>query len=550
MPEKSARLSPTTTVLGVGLLLGLIHLNKPVHIDDTLYLTIARRILEQPLDPYGGQIVWQQILEPTYRVSISPPLLSYYFAAIMAFCGESVIALHAAMIPWILLAAWALEQLGQRWSGRGTLGALLVLCAPVFAVGINLMLDVPMLACVVASIELFWRGLHRHDRLRELLVAGLLAAVAVLIKYPAVALIPIMLVVAWQARRPAALLAPLLPTLAFIGWQALSRQLYGASQVGEGMGFLQQFRFDVFRLVLERALTMFALLAMTFPFWIAVIARTGVHRWSVLAGTVAATVALGLFAYYPQREPVVSIVFLLAVFVGAASVTAIVRIGWARADEPGGLDPRPLLLLWALGFSAVAVLFAPFVAVRSLLPVCPPLVFLFLRSQRDGSRSRIGGPIALVVSIVLTGLLAWTDYRWAACYPSAVKQIRAELGAQDQPIYFLGHWGWQYYAERAGFLAWDARTRQAPVDALIIVPRRADKQYLQPQVRAQLRPLRTIRVGAHPLRLTTWNRPAGLRFYGGDFGQLPWGFSAEPTEEIYCFSVAPVAFAGRTHPTL
>ena len=42
------------TALGFGLLVGLANVAKPVHIDDTLYVEVARRIVAHPLDPYGG----------------------------------------------------------------------------------------------------------------------------------------------------------------------------------------------------------------------------------------------------------------------------------------------------------------------------------------------------------------------------------------------------------------------------------------------------------------------------------------------------------------
>src|SRR3954469_14379104 len=81
-------------VLGLGLAVGLANVAKPAHIDDMLYLTIARHIASHPLDPFGGTITWQQIPEPTYDFSISPPLLSYVFALVMAVAGENIPVLH------------------------------------------------------------------------------------------------------------------------------------------------------------------------------------------------------------------------------------------------------------------------------------------------------------------------------------------------------------------------------------------------------------------------------------------------------------------------
>ena len=101
---------------------------------------------------------WQQVPERTYNVSISPPLLSYWFAAVMLVAGENITLLHVSMIPWLLLACWALYRLGERWARAGLLTVVLVIGGPAVVVGMNLMLDVPLLACLCASVEFLARG--------------------------------------------------------------------------------------------------------------------------------------------------------------------------------------------------------------------------------------------------------------------------------------------------------------------------------------------------------------------------------------------------------
>jgi hypothetical protein len=129
--------------------------------------------------------------------------------------------------------------------------------------------------------------------------------------------------------------------------------------------------------------------------------------------------------------------------------------------------------------------------------------------------------------------LAAADIRWAVGYRTTAQRLASEWGASGRPVVFLGHWGWQYYAERAGFRPWDARWREPPAGAIVVVPRRADRQWLHPAAASRLRLRERITMPAGPLGLTTWNRDAGIRFYGGDFGELPWGFSFEPAEEFF-----------------
>jgi 4-amino-4-deoxy-L-arabinose transferase-like glycosyltransferase len=529
-------------VLGVGLAVALANMTKPVHVDDTLYLSIARWIVEHPLDPYGGPINWQQFPQPAYEVSISPPLVSYLYAAVIALAGENIALLHLTMIPWVLLTGWALYGLGRRWCGEGTAAALLVMLGPAVAAGMNLMLDVPLLACMAAAVECLCRGLERSPgAARWYAGAGLLGAAGVLIKFPALALVPVFLFAALRRRRLGPLVAVAGPLGALVAWQVASRMLYGAGQVQAGLSFLGQFRTSFARQVLERTLTMFAILAWTFPVWVLAPARLSRRGW-IVAGLGAGLAVAAALALAPPAHSArfgLGPLFLAGVGLGAFSVAAAVLPAAGREATPAagdGID-RPLLWVWILGVAAIVIPFGPFVAVRSFLPLQPPLALLLLSGRRL-SRAWLAGAIG--VTAVPGALLAVADHHWAASYPAAAQRLAAELGPSGRPILFLGHWGWQYYAERAGFHAWDARWRDAPAGAIVIVPLRADRQWLDPRVGVRLRLRERITFGPAPLDLTTWNRSVGVRFYGGDYGEIPWGLSSQPAEEFFVSEVGPL----------
>jgi hypothetical protein len=539
-------------VLGIALAVGLGNVGKPVHIDDNLYLSIARWIVGHPLDPYGGTITWQQVPEPAYKVSISPPLLSYVFALVIAVAGENVVLLHLAMVPWLLAAAWAVYRLGERWAGagRGAATALLVVLGPAVAAGMNLMLDVPLLACVTAAVECLLRGLERRPaRWCWYLGAGLIGAAGVGIKYPALALVPMFLAAAVQRRRIGPLAAAVGPLAALAAWQWASRSLYGAGQVQAGMAFLGQFRTTFARQVLERTLSMFAILAWTFPVWMLALdpSRLRTLRWggrigAALAVLLATLGAAGLLGPESWRRPGVDAALLGGVALGALAFAAAVAVPVPVSPRRSWTadDPRLLLYAWIAGVAAIVIPFGPFVAVRSFLPLQPPLAILLLRRAgryRGPSGGLVGTTLGLTA--LLGGALAVADFHWAASYPAAVRQIASGREAAGRPVVFLGHWGWQYYAERAGWRPWDARWRDAPAGALVVIPRRADRQWLDPAVARRLALVGRIAVGPAPLGLSTWNRAWGWRFYGGDYGELSWGFSPEPVEEFFLSCVGP-----------
>ena len=190
----------------------------------------------------------------------------------------------------------------------------------------------------------------------------------------------------------------------------------------------------------------------------------------------------------------------------------------------------------------VTAVFAPFVAVRYLLPLHPPFALLLYCGPSSRSR-RIATFATLSVSLTVSILLAWTDFRWASLYPPIAAELQAKY--PHRRVYFTGHWGWQWYAEQAGFLPWDVRyvPGDVPAGSLIVTAQRADPTPINPAFVGRIRLVEERIFPANPLRLTTWCFPAGapicFRFYGGDFPHLPWGFTSEPTERFGVFEVGP-----------
>ena len=56
--------------------------------------------------------------------------------------------------------------------------------------------------------------------------------------------------------------------------------------------------------------------------------------------------------------------------------------------------------------------------------------------------------------LVLAVLVAYGDFRWANTSRQAGEELTREYGA-SRPMFFQGHWGFQYYAELAGARAFD-----------------------------------------------------------------------------------------------
>ena len=71
----------------------------------------------------------------------------------------------------------------------------------------------------------------------------------------------------------------------------------------------------------------------------------------------------------------------------------------------------------------------------------------------------------------------------------------------------------------------------------MIIPLRVDRQWMHPDVVRRLRLRERITIAAEPVATDDLEPRSRPRFYGGDYGELPWGLSSEPTEEFFVSEV-------------
>ncbi|HVJ82169.1 MAG TPA: hypothetical protein VNC50_13970 [Planctomycetia bacterium] len=507
----------------LAVVVGLACLTKPLHIDDVLYVRIAQHIARHPGDPYGGIINWQHIPTPAYKVSISPPLLNYCFAPFLALGGEPHVVLGAAMIPWLVLAAWALLHLGARVTPGGGALALFVLAGPAVVAGTNRMIDVPLLAAMTAALECAFRYSLGRSRW-WLLPCGLLAAAAALLKYPGLALVPALLVAAIVWRKPLLVLPAILPCLATAWWQWWSQRLYGAGQIAEAGGFLARFHGVGFAVYAGRFMQAWALLAWTCPAWLLAFRR---WRSPVLWGATLVGLSLAFLALPPYWKD------SRAISLTTAASGALALGGWCSlAWEAFRRGPSPVAwpaAIWCVSVLGMTVLAAPFMAVRYYLPLHPWLVLVALPGASTFSRR-----LVLALTAFAGVAVGYSDWKWARINPELIAAVDAKH--PGRPMYFGGHWGWQFYAEENGMTAWDARQTQLPAGVWLAVPLRADPTPIHPAVYAGARTVDELASANWPLGLATlWVSPKtqiGIRLYGGTYPHLPYGFAPGPIERV------------------
>ena len=416
-------------------------------------------------------MLWYYEPQPGNEV-LGPPVFPYYWALGRAAFGERPWLWKLALFPWCLLLIWALHGLLRRFAAgvELPLTAMTVL-GPALLPSLNLMLDIPALALSLTAVYLFLGACDR-DSFGRAILAGLIAGLAMETKYtgavaPAAMLLAAATTGRWRLWPAAALIA----AQVFGTWEFLTALLYGESH------FLYSLREASGGLLSKGPLVMifFSYLGGLLPFlFVLGLAALGARRfWLMLAtaAVVAGYILIVLFSAQfgadvrpsptlfgpidaPKWDfPGSEIVFDVFAFGGAAVTAFGVRRLWrGEAGQPDERRATLFLVLW-LGLEWLAYFpLTPFPATRRVLGALVVLTLLIGRlAARASPQVRrlawvwAGGTAALGLAyFALDAREAYAE-EWGA--EQAAAWTASHGGGR---VWFEGHFGFQYYAERNG----------------------------------------------------------------------------------------------------
>lgn len=515
----------------------LPYLNKAVHVDDPVYIYVARQILQDPARPFAFQLNWFGVSAEALQSHWHPPLLSYYYALLISFFGESEIALHAGLIVFPLLAAYSAFFLARRFTSRPLAATLLIVLSPAFFVSAStLMLDVPVLACTLASMALFIHGLDRN-RSGLLAGSGIVLAAACLIKYSAVLQFGILWLYACQRGQAGKALAPLGLAFAIVsGWvyihflesgtihPLLALKLEGGLAISKVQNLSSLFSCAGASLLLAGCFS--------FP---------NKRRMYAAMG---AAMALGLFLAIQSSDGLGmgSSVLLFLFTVNGAYLFGLLFAGRLPKDRD-----TVFLALWLL----VSVLFIPaaiaFNAMRHTLIFLVPLVLLLFRTCRTSVHFEKIFPANLAAVFFISLGISYADYHFAESYRRYAVDVFKETrrDAPDSQVWFRAHWGFQYYMENLGgrFLekknAREVREGDWFVDVL-----QAHHHRVPPQLENALTRVARRRAD-RPWPVRLMNLSTGAGWYANIWGPLPFTLSRAPLET---FSLYRAGGPGKDKP--
>ncbi len=433
-------------------------LNKPYHIDDTVVLTVAQKILEKPYDPFYGEINWFGYNQPMWESTTNPPFLSYYLAPFAAISDYSEIVLHLGMMLFLFMLAGSMIYLSERFTKGSLFPLLFVLFSPAIVVSGNVMRDVPAAGLGAAALALFIYGTDRDDR-RYLFWGAFLAGIAVLTKYSSIILLPVMALYPFFKKKYGLMLWvwPILALLA--AWCIHNQIMYGEMHVvyltiqrRAEHGFPWREKFYSALLILGSAI-----------YLLPVLLRDGIQRkdmYVVGGGGLVAVASWWAPQFYFEGGASGEYVFW-SVTGGVLLYIALYEglrrgIYYLKNQNDEEAADSLFLFAWLCAPILFSIILISFQAVRHQLYTLIPLTLILFRYlEREPRPSIRVQRIWLIVLICLQGVMSIlvnsADYEYANTYRDFADYAKEKWVSEDYNTWYLAHWGWKFYADRAGF---------------------------------------------------------------------------------------------------
>jgi hypothetical protein len=532
-------------VLGIILIACLApFVNKAIQTDDALFVWAGQWIQKHPADFFGGTVNWWGSAIPMWSANMNPPLMSYFLAGVASLFGWNEIPLHLACLLAVFAAAAGIYALARMWCEKPLLAAVIAIFTPAFLVsGTTLMCDVLMLSFWIWALVFYERALGNESSRWQFALAGMLAGLAILTKYSAVMLLPLMAV--WgvlRARKPGWwLLGLAVPMLIIACYEELTALLYGHGLLSVAGDYAHSSSFGypggwTARGIISLAFAGGSLLPVFFL-------APWLWPWKtwITGGAVVSAAILGVF--WLGHDPGLIHSWMnqsiwnnwgfrlqVAFFLLAGVHLAVLAVVECRQRW----DPVSLfLLIWIVCLFIFAGVLNWTVNVRSFLPAVPAVAILTVRRLERHSE---GVPLvtrfftSLLPAVIITLGLVVADYKTANLVRTVAGQFAARYQSPGHQLWFNGHEGFQYYLERFGARPVDSQRSVLEPGDMVAVSWSAG--ICLPLPAGSVGMVFVMSTDSHAWWNLSGNNPYGLAgFYDADWGPVP--FTIGETEQNY-----------------
>ena len=462
---------------------------RAFHVDDTLFVWAAQNIAKHPFNPYGFDLNWDNTPVRMSELTKNPPLASYYMALIGSIAGWSERALHLSFLLPALALVLGTYRLAQKFTRSAMLAAFGTLLTPGLLVSASsVMCDVMMLAIWIWA-AIFWiEGVDTQRQLFYLASAALISAAA-LTKYFGASLIFLLLAysLVHQRRLGVWALYLIVPCAVLLAYEMWSAKLYGHGLIFDAVSFSDKQNSKAASSAAGRVLTAIShaggctlpALFLAPVLWsrrqVAIgLLCSGAAAWLMIRGKVRLGVLLGSPVAVALRHPHKLLIGVHLIFFIAGGISLLAL---AVADYWRERDANSLFLgSWVLGTFVFSAFVNWTINARTLLPLIPGVGILLAR-RLERFRNRFPRRLvasSIVIALSLSALISlWivrADSEIANTARSNAFAIAEWTRPQGGTLWFMGHWGFQYYMEQLGGHPVDQSHPQTKTGDFVAIP--------------------------------------------------------------------------------
>lgn len=496
--------------------------SRAVYMDEHIYLQIARSAQTNWAFPSDTPGVFFGMPKANFADHTHPPVGEYFLAFLYAIVGEfREVPFRLAFSIFAIMSVLAFYALARRFTAHPLWVSLLFAFSPAFFVySSTLMLDIPMLAFLLAGIALYFE--HVQGRRGCLAGASLCFVLAAGTGYAALVPLGCLFLGLLAARRP---------------WQELAAVAAAPAVVALWLGIMT-LHFGEFPLTRTAAyfasqgsrtrnvLATFSFLGgvLVFP-WALAVRR----NWSVVSFAVAASVTL--------LVPWPSLAYRLwYILLASFGVVLLIAFGSAarRLVVSGKNSGEAFLILWVAAILLFFAVIADMINARYILVTLPAFYLVLFRETGERQLK-----LLLVPTAALSLIVAYADFRFVNSYRDFVKKTVMPLERQNFRVWSAAESGLRFYLEQTGASTLTSSDlRPAPVD-LILRHAGLFRYSLAEKVETVLTVLKTFTIDdALPVR--TFNATAGAGLHDSRVGIVPFTISRVPLDRLEIAQVSPL----------
>lgn len=516
-------------VIVLWIILTGININKAYHIDDTFHLKAAEYILDHPLSPMSGLVNWGEDPAPLHTHN-QPPLFFFLLALVIKLFGDNEIYTHLLISLFTFAALFWFYKITELMQMKKNMMLVTVFAfCPAFIVNQNLMVDVPVLAVILGTLFYILKE-KKQNSLRNHFIAAVLLSTGLLIKYTLLPILVVFIIIALISKDYKKIIIAMIPLLILVLWSVWNYFEYGAIHL------------------IDRPKTGFKPIR-AYEF-IACLGALSAFVPTFLYGSIPKKVTkymlYGVFAFYAVLSTLkyfnaakfptsVDLNYSFVVTGSVILISILLIIGKSIRNETFKFvkSDKMIILLYALSISTFIIFFSPFIATRHILLIIPLLLLIgyefFERADKYINR-------LTVISTIFLGLaLGISDRVYADFYRKTAGMVK--IGT-TQNIWSLGHWGWQWYSEKAGMKIYSRNDISVIKSGdHIVFPKDVHKQEIHPNIKIQIIDKITL-----PSDLLTYF--SGKHFasmYKSEYNKPPWRLSNETCDTIIVAKVMSVS---------